>query len=229
MSLVKVCQSRLNIAYKPKGDKLQPSYKILHPVPTKRHINFNLGDKLKDILENKDVIQLLKLLNNRNQIVMRVIYSIATVALFALPANAASMKKRDHVDAIDAQIPTVHNLLDAYQAADGYSGALKVRDQELVLLGHMKKAATDCCSVTGIITDEEVDAMLVTVTPVIPKATNALAHLADIKTLYGNTTIIYTCIHDIGSVQHPTYIPVINDYILQLDTTFGKTYSACGI
>lgn len=95
----------------------------------------------------------------------------------------------------------------------------------------MKKAGTDCCSVTGIITDEEADTMLVTVAPVIPKATNALASLAerkavfdsihfatdiakiDIKDLYTNTTAIYTCIHDIGSVQHPTYIPVINNYI----------------
>lgn len=49
----------------------------------------------------------------------------------------------------------------------------------------MKKVATECCSVTGIVTDEEADAMLVTVTPVILKATNALARLVEKKsTLY---------------------------------------------
>lgn len=111
----------------------------------------------------------------------------------------------------------------------------------------MKKSGADCCSVTGIITDEEADAMLITVTPVIPKATNALALLiekkptldsiilvthvakADVRDLYTNTAVIYTCILDIGSAQHPTYIPIINDYINQLNTAFTNTYSVYGI
>ncbi|GAA5805957.1 hypothetical protein HPULCUR_011484 [Helicostylum pulchrum] len=172
---------------------------------------------------------------------MRFISSIVVLALFALSANAASIKKRgisahflvckDHIDSIDAQITFVHTRLNAYTASQDINVALHLRIAEQALLERMKKAGTDCCSVTGIITDEEADTMLVTVAPVIPKATNALASLAerkavfdsihfatdiakiDIKDLYTNTTAIYTCIHDIGSVQHPTYIPVINNYI----------------
>ncbi|GAA5810827.1 hypothetical protein MFLAVUS_004254 [Mucor flavus] len=172
-------------------------------------------------------------------------------------ANAASMKKRgisapvqvcrDHLDAIDAQIPIVHNMLNDFETADGINYTATIHNAKQVLLGHMKKSGADCCSVTGIITDEEADAMLITVTPVIPKATNALALLiekkptldsiilvthvakADVRDLYTNTAVIYTCILDIGSAQHPTYIPIINDYINQLNTAFTNTYSVYGI
>lgn len=124
---------------------------------------------------------------------------------------------------------------------------MAIFNQEQVLKNHLANAAIDCCAVTGIITDEEADAMLVTVTPVIPKATNALATLVvkkpvfdsvylttplvktETKNLYTNTTVVYTCIHNIGSVQHPTYIPVINDYIRQLDTAFINAYNAYGM
>lgn len=52
---------------------------------------------------------------------------------------------------------------------------------------------------------------------------------AEVKNLYKNTTVTYTRIRDIGSAQHSTYIPGINDYINQLDTVFGNVYSVYAI
>ncbi|KAG2236370.1 hypothetical protein BDF21DRAFT_403840 [Thamnidium elegans] len=112
-------------------------------------------------------------------------------------------------------------MLDNYQASDGYDGALALHAQERIILDYMVNAGKDCCSVTGIISAKEADTMLVTVSPVIPKDTNALSSLVEKKTVHLVATIvkseikttIYTCIHDIGSVQHLTYISVTNDYI----------------
>lgn len=137
--------------------------------------------------------------------------------------------------------------LSAYVEADGYSGAVNIFNAEQALLGHMKNATTDCRSVTGTITDEEAEAMLATETPVIPNATNALAGVSEKKTVfdkvylatnivkneikksYKSTIVIYICVHDTGSIQHPSYIPVINDYIDQLDTAFKSTYINYGL
>lgn len=108
----------------------------------------------------------------------------------------------------------------------------------------LKKAGVDCCAVTGKVTNEEADAMLATVTPVIPQATAALSLIvekkpeiyaillapplakSDLKNLNNQTVILYTCIHDIGSEQHPTYIPTINNFISQLDNSFAVSRAA---
>ncbi|KAG2237415.1 hypothetical protein BDF21DRAFT_463746 [Thamnidium elegans] len=180
--------------------------------------------------------------------------SLLATAACVLSVNAASLTKRnvsdqvqlcrDDIDAISVQITGVTNVLSAFTSAGGYAGALTIHTNEQTLEAGLKKAGVDCCAVSGKVTDEEADAMLTTVTPVIPQATSALSlsvtkkpeldavllvnavAKTDLKNLNEQTVVLYTCIRDIGSEQHPTYIPTINSFISQLDNSFAISRAA---
>ncbi|GAA5798046.1 hypothetical protein HPULCUR_003444 [Helicostylum pulchrum] len=180
--------------------------------------------------------------------------SLFATAFCVLSVNAASLTKRavsdqvqlcrNDIDAISVQINVVTNSLSAFTSAAGYSGALAIHNKEQVLEAALKKAGVDCCTAIGKVTDEEADAMLTTVTPVIPQATSALSLIVtkkpeiyailltatiakhDLESLNNQTVVLYTCIRDIGTEQHPTYIPTINNFISQLDNSFAISRDA---
>ncbi|GAA5798045.1 hypothetical protein HPULCUR_003443 [Helicostylum pulchrum] len=180
--------------------------------------------------------------------------SLFATAFCVLFVNAASLTKRavsdqvqlcrNDIDAISVEIKNVTDALSVYTSADGISVAVEIHVREQLLEVALKKAGVDCCTAIGKVTDEEADAMLTTVTPVIPQATSALSLIVakkpemvatmfamgivreDIKNLNSQTVTLYTCIRDIGTEQHPTYIPTINDFISQLDNSFATSSAA---
>lgn len=115
--------------------------------------------------------------------------------------------------------------------AQDHSDASSLYSLEQTLLGRILKAATDCCSVTSIITGEKADAMLLTVTPIIPKTTNALALLISKKYVLGSVLCVASIakaeLFDMGNKGVGIFCNT--HYIQSWDSFDIESYNSCAI
>ncbi|GAA5798044.1 hypothetical protein HPULCUR_003442 [Helicostylum pulchrum] len=115
----------------------------------------------------------------------RLTSSLFVAVAFALSANAAILGKRnisapvqlckEDIDTVSLQINVLTAGLDGFVVSSGYTGLLALREQTQILEAQLKKTITNCCTYVGAVTNEEVDAVVSAVGPVIPQAINALA------------------------------------------------------
>lgn len=102
----------------------------------------------------------------------------------------------------------------------------------------METARKECCVDFGVITVEDAQSVVDTVRPVISQIVTALditsqkkgdfdqlviaTEIAQdiIKGFYSGTKAMATCISDAGSTHQPSFIPIIDDYVSQIDNAF---------
>lgn len=134
--------------------------------------------------------------------------------------------------------------VDAFTSSKGYSGALAIHNKEQVLETRLKKAGTDCCAFTGTVTTEEADAVLNTVSTLVPQVSAALTSIvtkksqfdaiflatslvkSDIKNLDSQTKTLDTCLLAKTPASHLT---AANALVDQINTSFATAKTAYGI
>ncbi|CAO0800581.1 unnamed protein product [Mucor circinelloides] len=185
---------------------------------------------------------------------MRAFSTLLIAAAFALSANAAALDKRaisapvqlciDDINSVAAQLAIVKADVDAFTSSSGYSGALAIHNKEQILETRLKKAGTDCCAVSGTVTTEEADAVLSTVTTLVPQVTSALTSIvtkkpqfdaiflatalvkSDIKNLDTQTKTLDTCLIAKTPASH---LAAANALVAQINTSFASAKTAYGI
>ena len=121
---------------------------------------------------------------------------------------------------------------------------MAVHNKEQVLETRLKKAGTDCCAVAGTVTAEEADAVIATVTTLVPQVTAALSSIVtkkpefdaiflatalvktDIKNLDTQTTTLDTCLIAKTPASHLT---AANALVTQINNSFASAKTAYGI
>ncbi|GAN11327.1 hydrophobic surface binding protein [Mucor ambiguus] len=185
---------------------------------------------------------------------MRVFSTLLIAAAFALSAHAAALDKRaisapvqlciDDINSAAAQLAIVKADVDAFTSSKGYSGALAIHNKEQVLETRLKKAGTDCCAFTGTVTTEEADAVLNTVSALVPQVSAALTSIvtkkpqfdaillattlvkSDIKNLDSQTKTLDTCLLAKTPASHLT---AANALVTQINNSFASAKTAYGI
>ncbi|CAO0800093.1 unnamed protein product [Mucor circinelloides] len=185
---------------------------------------------------------------------MRAFSTLIIAAAFALSANAAALDKRavsapvqlciDDINSVAAQLAVVKADVDSFTRSAGYTGALAVHNKEQVLETRLKKAGTDCCAVAGTVTAEEADAVIATVTTLVPQVTAALSSIVtkkpefdaiflatalvktDIKNLDTQTKTLDTCLIAKTPASH---LAAANALVTQINNSFASAKTAFGI
>lgn len=133
---------------------------------------------------------------------------------------------------------TICVKLTSFTGADGVDGGLEIYNVVEPIQKLMATASKECCEDFGTITVDDAQSVVDTVKPVISQIVTALditskkkgdfdqliiaTEIAQdiIKGFYSGTKAIATCISDVGSSQQPSFIPIINDYVSQIDNAF---------
>ncbi|GAA5810301.1 hypothetical protein MFLAVUS_003722 [Mucor flavus] len=171
-----------------------------------------------------------------------------------ISANAAILDKRslsvpvqlckDDIDAVSFQISVVTASYKGFVVSSGYAELLALRKQAQILETQLKKTYTNCCTYTGAVSKEEVDAVISAVNPAIPQATTALSlakikknQLAQVslstnivKSSLANLNVpavnLYTCLRGAVPSEYFSYLLIINNYIFRLDIAFADAIGA---
>ncbi|KAI8975157.1 hydrophobic surface binding protein A-domain-containing protein [Mycotypha africana] len=181
-------------------------------------------------------------------------FTFVALAALALGANAATVNKRaistpvqtciNDIIAVSNQLDIVTADVNAFTSSAGYSGAIAIHTKEQVLETKLKQAGTDCCAVSGTVTDEEAQAVLAVVSDLVPDVTAALASIVskksqfdaillattlvknDIKNLDSQTNTLDTCL----LAKTPSaYKTQANGLVTQISNAFASAKSAYGI
>ncbi|KAI8081006.1 hypothetical protein BDF21DRAFT_339171 [Thamnidium elegans] len=144
----------------------------------------------------------------------------------------------NHITAMTKELPTIIELLTSFTSADGIDGGLKIYNIVEPIQKLMETARKECCVDFGTVTVDDAQSVVDTVKPVISQIVTALditsqkkedfdrliiaTEIAQdvIKGFYGGTKAMTTCISDAGSTSQPSFIPIINDYVSQIDNAF---------
>ncbi|KAI9273431.1 hypothetical protein EDC94DRAFT_676912 [Helicostylum pulchrum] len=179
---------------------------------------------------------------------MRFISSALAVFAFALSANAVSSEYQglsvsvtvcnNRIKTMTKELPVIIELLTSFTSADGIDGGLKIYNVADPIFQLMETARKECCADVEDITVEDAQSVVDTVRPVIAQVVKALditsqkkgdfdrliiaTEIAQdmIKGFYSGTKAMATCISDAGSAHQPSFIPVINDLVSQIDNAF---------
>ncbi|KAI9338331.1 hypothetical protein BD770DRAFT_331435, partial [Pilaira anomala] len=172
-------------------------------------------------------------------------------------ANAATIQKRaisdtvqlciNDINAVGAKLDIVANAVNSFTSAAGYPGATAIHQLEQVLEVELKKAGVDCCVDTHTITLEEADAVLSTVSNLIPQITGTLGAIEvkkpqfdaillattivknDIKNLDTQTRTLNTCLINKTPLDPPSYLQTANSYASQINAAFVSAKSKYGV
>ena len=134
--------------------------------------------------------------------------------------------------------------VDVFTSASGYAGALAIHTKEQTLETLLKKAGTDCCAVTSVVSDEEAVAVLDVVEDLVPQVEGALTSISDKKSQFDAIVLATTLVKgDIGRLHTQTsaldtclvavtpslYLTEANGYVDRIEAAFEAAETVYGI